>query len=463
VSPVLDFKLLMAEDGFEVKESGLKQELSGRLLGMIAIGTSIGTGLFLGSGLAVQMAGPGVIFSFVIGAFIALLVMFALSEMTAAHPMAGSFGAYAEHFVNPWAGWVTRYTYFMAQVVAIGGQIVAAAIYCRYWFPAVPSWFWIVLFSVVILAVNIAHVGNFGRFEYWFCLIKVLAICFLMLFGVALFAGIGVARQKLDNYTAFGGFLPHGLAGIWSAVTLAVFSFYGIEAAAISSGEAKDARHSVPRALRWILIRLTLFYIASITILVGIVPWTQAGIGESPFVTVYRRIGIPATAGLMNFVVLTAALSSINANLYTASRMLFSLSRSGQAPPAFGELNRRGVPLNAVLASGAGLAIAAAIYHFISDAAYVYLLGAALFGGIMCWLMILLTHLYFRKSRIPYGSLAGLLLLLAVLMTMGFLRELRSAWVAGMIWLVLISIAYRVHELKSGPASAAGRPVSTAR
>ncbi len=272
----------MAANGFEIREAGLKQELSARLLGMIAIGTSIGTGLFLGSGLSVQMAGPGVIFSYIIGAFITLLVMLALSEMTAAHPMAGSFGAYAEHFVNPWAGWVTRYTYFMAQVVAIGSQIVAAAIYCRYWFPSVPSWFWIALFSLAILGINITHVGNFGKFEYWFCLIKVLAICLLMLFGVVLFTGIGVARQKLDNYTAFGGFLPHGFAGVWSAVTLAVFSFYGLEAAAISSGEAKDPKNSVPRALRWILIRLALFYIASIAILVGIVPWNQTGIGESP-------------------------------------------------------------------------------------------------------------------------------------------------------------------------------------
>jgi len=440
----------MATDGFEAKEAGLKHELSARLLGMIAIGTAIGTGLFLGSGLSVQMAGPGVIFSYIIGAFITLLVMLALSEMTAAHPMAGSFGAYAEHFVNPWAGWVTRYTYFMAQVVAIGGQIVAAAIYCRYWFPDIPSWFWIALFSLAILWVNIAHVGNFGKFEYWFSLIKVLAICLLMLFGVALFTGIGVARQRLDNFTAFGGFLPHGFGGVWSAVTLAVFSFYGMEAAAISSGEAKDPKNSVPRALRWILIRLGLFYIASITILVGIVPWNQTGIGESPFVTVYRKVGVPGAAGLMNFVVLTAALSSINANLYTASRMLFSLARSGQAPSAFGELNRRGVPLNAVLVSGAGLAIAAAIDHFISDAAYVYLLGAALFGGISCWLMIFVTHLHFRKSRFAYGSLVGLLLLLAVLVTMVFLPDLRSAWIAGVTWLVLISIAYRLHGLKVG-------------
>jgi len=427
---------------FEIKEAGLKRELSPRLLGMIAIGQSIGTGLFLGSGISVQMAGPGVILSYVIGAFITLLVMLALSEMTAAHPMAGSFGAYAEHFVNPWAGWVTRYTYFLAQVVAIGSQIVAAAIYCRYWFPDVPAWVWMTLFSLAILSVNVANVGNFGKFEYWFCLVKVLAICALILFGAALFLGIGVPRQKLENFTSFGGFLPHGFAGVWAGVTLAVFSFYGMEAAAISSGEAADPEKSVPRALRWILIRLAFFYIASIAVLVGFVPWNQTGIGESPFVTVYRRVGVPGAAGLMNFVVLTAALSSINANMYTASRMLFSLARSGQAHAAFGRLDSRGIPFNAVLASAAGLAAAAAIYWFFADAAYVYLLGASLFGGIFCWLMIFVTHIRFRRSRLPYGSITGLVLLGAVLVTMLFLPALRASWFAGIPWLALISLAY---------------------
>jgi L-asparagine transporter-like permease len=157
---------------------------------------------------------------------------------------------------------------------------------------------------------------------------------------------------------------------------------------------------------------------------------------------VYRKVGVPGAAGLMNFVVLTAALSSINANLYTASRMLFSLARSGQAPAGFGELSRRGVPLKAVIASSAGLVVAAFIYQVFGDKAYVYLLGAALFGGIMCWLMIFLTHLRFRKERIPYGSLLGLILLLAVMFTMLFLRDLQSAWIAGLPWLIVISIAY---------------------
>ncbi len=431
-----------AVEKFEERESGLKRELSVRLLGMIAIGQSIGTGLFLGSGISVQMAGPGVIASYVIGALITYVVMLALSEMTSAHPMAGSFGVYAEQYLGPWAGIVTRYTYCMAQIIAIGGQIVAAAIYCRFWLPDTPSWIWIVGLSIVLLILNVLHVGGFGEAEYWFSLIKVLAICFLLVFGVVLFAGIGVPRQSLDVYTSHGGFFPHGAAGVWAAVTLALFSFYGLEAAAVGSGETKDPQESVPKALRRIMMRLALFYIGSMTILVGIVSWDQTGISESPFVLVYRKIGIPGAAGLMNLVVLSAALTSINANLYTSSRMLFSLARSGQAPALLGRLTARGVPRNAVLISGAGLAVAAMINHYFADTAYVYMLGVSLFGAILCWLMILATHVRFRTGRMPYGSLTGIFTLLAVLVTMAFLPEMRVAWIAGIPWLLLISVVY---------------------
>jgi len=427
---------------FEDKEAGLKRELSVRLLSMIAIGQSIGTGLFLGSGISVQMAGPGVIVSYLIGGLITYFVMLALSEMASAHPMAGSFGVYAEHYLGPWAGLVTRYTYSAAQIIAIGGQIVAAAIYCRYWFPDVPSWIWIAGFSAVLLAVNILNVGSFGEFEYWFSLIKVLAICFLLVFGVILFTGIGVPRRGLEAYTAYGGFFPHGFGGVWAAVTMAIFSYYGLEAAAVGSGEAKDPKDTVPRALRRSMTRLALFYVGGTAVLVGIVPWNQTGISESPFVLVYRKVGIPGAAALMNFVVLTAALSSINTNLFTASRMLFSLARSGQAPAPLGRLSARGVPRNAVLISGAGLGIAAAIYHFFADSAYVYLLGISLFGAIFCWLMILATHVRFRGKGIPYGSIAGIALLLGVLITMAFLPQMRIACLAGIPWLLGLSLVY---------------------
>jgi L-asparagine transporter-like permease len=283
------------------------------------------------------------------------------------------------------------------------------------------------------------------------------AICFLLAAGIVLFAGIGVPRRGFEAYTAHGGFFPHGMAGVWAAVTMAVFSFYGLEAAAVGSGEAKDPERTVPRALRRIMMRLALFYIGSMIILVGIVPWNQTGIGESPFVLVYQRIGIPGAAGLMNLVVLTAALTSINANLYTASRMLFSLARSGQAPAAFGRLTSRGVPRNAVLISSAGLGIAALIYHFFADTAYVYMLGISLFGAIFCWSMILATHVRFRTTRTPYLSIAGICILLSVLITMAFLPGMDVAWLAGAPWLLLISALYYFKSVRKNKNIQPGR------
>ncbi len=431
----------------ESREGGLEHALSARLLFMLALGQSIGTGLFLGSGLSVRMAGPGVIISYVIGAGITLLVIRALAEMTAAHPAAGSFGAYAEQYLSPFAGWITRYTYCMAQCIAVGGQILAASIYCRFWFPAVPSWVWIAVFSAAIIGINALNVGNFGEFEFWFSLVKVGAIALFIISGAVLFSGMGSARHGLEDYSAHGGFLPRGWGGVWSAVTVALFSYYGLEAAALGSGEAREPGRTVPRALRRSFAAVAMLYVAALAVLVGVMPWDAAGIDESPFVHVYRLIGIPSAAGVMNFVVLTAALSSMNSNLYSTARMLFSLSRSGQAPAVLGRLRGRGVPVNAVLASGAGLALAAALQHFFADTAFVYMLGAALFGGMFCWVMIFITHLrYGPGGAAPKASAVGLVALLAVLATMAFIPGMRNAWIAGVPWLIFISLAYLVFK-----------------
>ena len=286
--------------------------------------------------------------------------MWALGEMTVAHPVAGSFGVYAEIYIHPWAGYAVRYSYWLAQAVAIGGEVVAASIYCRFWFPRIPSWLWIVAFSTALIYVNARSVGNFGRFEYWLALIKVATICVFLVLGAALLVGIGFPRIGVSNFTAHGGFLPHGWTGVGLGVAMAIFSFLGIEVVAVASGEAKNPEVAVPRALRWTLARLALFYVGGMAVLIGVMPWTQAGLAESPFVRVFQSVGIPAAAAIMNFVVLTAALSSMNTDLYLTARMLFSLSRGGYAPRALCKLNAHGSPLVALLVSSIGMAVALA-------------------------------------------------------------------------------------------------------
>lgn len=443
-------------------EKGLSRRLSTRQMAMIAIGGAIGTGLFLGSSLAVHTAGPAVIVSYLIGAFLALLLMGALSEMAVAHPTAGSFGVYAELYLNRWSGFVVRYTYWACQCIAIGGEATAVAIYCRWWFPHIAPWVWILAFSVLLIAVNAAGVEKFGEFEYWFAMIKVVAILAFIAFGVVVLLGLvpSVHTPGLSNFLSGGGFFAHGVMGVWLAMCFVIFSYIGTEVVAVTAGEAAKPDEAVPRAMRTMVFRLIFFYIASMVVLVGVVPWMSIQPGgdvtASPFVRVFLLTHVPFATNLMNFVVLTAALSSMNCDLYLATRMIFSLSRGGYAPAEFGRVTKRGVPLFALLLSTTGLVVATVIAVLYPSSAYVYLFGIALFGGLFVWLMIFVTHLFFRRVWVarggrslptrmvgyPYTSICGALLVAAIIISTWWVPGMRFTIYAGLPWLTLLTVVY---------------------
>jgi AAT family amino acid transporter len=444
------------------RERGLHKSLTKAQAVMIGLGGTIGTGLFMGSGIAIGYAGPAVILSYAIAGFAALIVVFSLSEMAVAHPAAGSFGVYAEAYLNPWAGFMVRYTYWLAQVIAIGGEAVAAGVYMTYWFPDIPVWMWSVGFAGGLLYVNSRSVANFGRFEYWFALIKVIAIVFFIILGLSAIFGIGSTPVGLHNVVGLpGGFVPNGFGGIWMAVIVGIFSFFGIEVIAVASGEIKEPAKVIPAALRTLTIRLLLFYVLGLSVVVAFVPWTMTGatvVAQSPFVKVLTHSGVPYAAGIMNFVVVTAALSSINTNIYLCSRMIFSLSRGGYAPGLLGRLNSSGVPVGAILASGAGIMVSAALSR-LTPMAYNYLFGIALFDAIVVWMVILASHLVFRRRHphpastvrapfFPYLQILGLLLLGAVVVTMGLDPAWNLSWIVGVPWLVLITAIYFVWKAR---------------
>lgn len=444
------------------RERGLHKSLTKAQAVMIGLGGTIGTGLFMGSGIAIGYAGPAVIISYAIAGFAALIVVFSLSEMAVAHPAAGSFGIYAEAYLNPWAGFMVRYTYWLAQVIAIGGEAVAAGLYMTYWFPDVPVWMWSVGFAGGLLYVNSRSVANFGTFEYWFALIKVIAIVFFIILGIVDIFGIGSTPVGLHNMVGLpGGFFPHGAGGIWMAVIVGIFSFFGIEVIAVASGEIKEPAKVIPAALRTLTIRLLLFYVLGLSVVVAFVPWTATGatvVAQSPFVKVLTYSGVPYAAGIMNFVVVTAALSSINTNIYLCSRMIFSLSRGGYAPRLLGKLNRSGVPVAAILASGAGIMVSAALSR-LTPLAYNYLFGIALFDAIIVWMIILASHMVFRSRHkqmaltvrapfFPFLQIAGLLLLGALVITMGLDPAWNLSWIVGVPWLVLITAVYFVWKMR---------------
>ncbi len=400
------------------RESGLQRNLTPAQLAMLGLGSTIGTGLFLGSAIAVKLAGPAVILSFVAAACIALPMMWALAEMAAAHPTAGSFGLYAEMYLHPWAGFA---------------------------------------FSLVILYVNTTNIGSLGTFEYWLSMIKVVTIVAFLILGTALLFGWGFPKVGLGNFTAHGGFLPNGWNGVGLGVILGLFSFFGIEVVGSTAGEAADPKVAVPKALRNTVTALVLFYVAGLALVVGIVPWTQIGMGESPFVRVFQTVGIPAASHIMNFVVLTAALSSAVANLYFAARLAFSLARGGYLPAGLGRLSKREMPMTAVLASGGGMVAAMVLSKYFQDSLFVFMIGLSSFGALFAWLMTLLTHLAFRRYHRrhakpylqlgppgPWVSLAGLAAVFAVMLSTWWVPGFRVTLLAGLPWLALLTVCYFV-------------------
>lgn len=437
------------------REAGLQHQLSPAQVAMIALGSAIGTGLFLTSALSVKLAGPAVILSFALGALITLTVMWALAEMAVEHPTAGSFGLYAEMYLGPWAGFAARYTYWLCLVIVIGSELAATGIYCKLWFPNIPSWLWIAGFSAAIVYVNTLSIRNFGTIEFWFAMIKVVTVVVFLILGTALVLGFGFPRIGTGNFTGHGGFFPNGWRGMGLGVIMAIFSFLGLEIVGVTAGEAADPKTAVPRALRRTLAFLALFYLGGLALVVGIVPWEEIRPDKSPFVTVFQKVGIPAASHVMNFVVLTAALSSALCNLYFTARMLFSLSRGGYAPANLGKLSKRGMPVAAVLASSLGMVAAILLNWKFADTAFFYLIGVAFFGGPFIWIMILVTHLAFRQKmqqqkreftrfapREHWSSAIGLLALLAVLASTWWVPDFHVSLLAGPPWLAFLTLCY---------------------
>ena len=455
------------------RERGLRRSLSARRLTMIALGGAIGTGLFLGSGFAISLAGPAVLLSYAIGALIALLLMGCLAEMTVAHPTSGSFGAYAEYYLGPLAGFLVRYAYWTSIVLAVGTEVTAVALYMHFWFPATPGWPWVVGFSALLMLVNARSVNVFGAIEYWFSAIKVTAIvlfiplaAYIVLRAPGAFAGAGAPTAGFHNYTAHGGFFPHGLWGAWVAVIVAIFSYLSIEMIAVAAGEAAQPEIAVTRAFRATVLRLILFYLLTLALVLAIVPWTSAGVDESPFVKVMRALQVPSAAGIFNFVILVAALSAMNSQLYITTRMMFSLSRAGYAPRRFGVLDRRGVPVQALLLSSLGIALATVMSVLAPKSAFVLMIAVSSFGAMFTWMMIFVTHYAFRRARersgaplrfrmpgYPATTLLGAALMATVPLTTAFTGPFRLTLLFGLPFLAALVACYRLRYRRGAAAA----------
>ncbi|AUZ04464.1 MULTISPECIES: amino acid permease [Vitreoscilla] len=454
-------------DKIQAREAGLHKKLTARQMSMIAIGGAIGTGLFLGSKFAISFAGPAVIVSYAIGGVIALLLMACLAEMTIAHPTSGSFGAYAEHYISPLAGFLVRYSYWSCIVLAVGTEVTAVAEYMKMWFPDVASWWWIVGFSAALIGVNAYSVKAFGSVEYWFSSVKVFAIlAFILLAVIVLFGQHGIS-DGMKNLTAHEGFAPNGFWGIWVGVIISIFSYLSIEMIAVAAGEAENPEESVRKAFRATVYRLVIFYLLSLSLIVMLVPWTAlvAKGASSPFITVMQELGIPFADGILNFIVIIAALSAMNSMLYISTRMMFSLSRAGDAPKMFGKIKANGVPMNALILSASGIAVASIVYGINPEAAFPVMISLSMFGAMLTWGMIFVTHFFFRRQiekegrvlsfrvpGFPVGTILGAVLMLAIMLTTYMTDVFKSTLLFGLPFTIaLVGLYYVLRRKPQAP------------
>ncbi|GAA3515628.1 amino acid permease [Actinocatenispora rupis] len=441
---------------------GLRRALRTRQIRMISVGGALGTALFLGSAQAISMAGPSVVVLFAVGAAFAAALAFALAEMVSVHPEAGGFGALADRYLGPLAGYVQRWAYWVSMVVVIGAEIVAAALYTQYWLPGLPAWIPVLVFAALVVGVNCASVGLFGEFEYWLAMVKVAAVVLFIVFGVVfVLVGLrGHGAVGFHNWTGHGGFVPNGPGPALMALAVVTLAYAGTETVAMTAAESTDPAREMPRAARGTVLRLLLFYVLAMAVVVSIVPWRQAGsaehIWQSPFVRLFTQVGIPAAAGVMNAVILTAALSTANTNLYVATRMLHSLALDGYAPKRLRRLGRRRTPVAAVLASAIGLLAALVASVASPGLAFPMLLGAALFTGLVVWMIIFVTHLAFRRRRAADGAppapvrlpggpvipVVALAYAVFVVVLTAFVPGYSIAWQVGIPAMVLILASY---------------------
>ncbi|MFF2502593.1 amino acid permease [Streptomyces sp. NPDC058067] len=437
----------------------LQQGLSHRQMTLLGLGSALGTGLFLGAGTAIGIAGPAVLVSYALGALVALTVAFALAEMVSAHPVRGTFGSIAARYLGPFAGYAVRWLYWIGVILAVGSEVVAAAIYLTYWWPRIPLALAIVVFAVLIAAVNLAGVKSFGSMESVLSAVKVIAIVVFLVIGAALiFFGLPDRRATgVSNLTAHGGFFPNGGIAVWLVMAVVIFSFAGIELIAISAPETKDAPRALRTAMRSMMFRLAVFYIGALTVILCVTPWRQAASGgsveSSPFVTMFSAAGIPAAAAVTNALVLITALSSANANLYAGTRMLHSLGGDGLAPASLSATDSNGVPRRAVLASASGMGLAAVLTGFLGSGVASFMMSLASIAVIATWVIILLTLLAFRRHsdrpastlRLPGGRVTpvlGIVALMSILATGISIPEMLVADILAVPTLAVLGAVY---------------------
>lgn len=436
----------------------LSRGLSNRHIQLIALGGAIGTGLFLGSSKAIEIAGPAILLGYAIGGFVAFMIMRQLAEMTVEEPVAGSFSHFAYRYWSPFAGFASGWNYWLLYVLVSMSELSAAAKYIHYWLPEIPTWISVLSCFILINAINLMAVKIYGEVEFWFAIIKVIAVIAMILFGgYLLFGGKAGPEASITNLWAHGGFMPNGIEGLIIALAIIMFSFGGLELIGITAAEAEQPEKTIPKATNQVIYRILIFYIGALTVLLCLHPWNQINPNESAFVTVFHDLDQSVVSNVLNFVVLTAALSVYNSGLYCNSRMLYGLAEQGNAPKQLMYTNRRGTPIFAVILSGLATLTAVVLNYYIPQEAFYILMALVVSALVINWAMISFTHIMFRRHKnkegvtpkfkalfYPLGNIICLIFLTGMLVILAMDEGMRLSVELIPVWIVVLAVGYGI-------------------
>jgi amino acid transporter, AAT family len=447
-------------------DPSLSRNLANRHIQLIAIGGTIGVGLFLGSAKAIHNAGPGLLLAYALGGLAIFFIMRALGELLTYRPVAGSFASYAEEFCGPFAGFVTGWSYWFMWVVMAMAELTAIGIYVRYWFPDIPQWLPALIALMALYGSNLLAVRVFGELEFWFALVKVITIVALIVAGLAVIVfhvGSFGATAGFGNLTAHGGFLPFGIGAVLLTLQIVMFAYSGVELIGVTAGEAQNPAVVLPRATNGIIIRILIFYLGALVIIMSVVPWNELSPSVSPFVFVFEKLGIPGAAGIITLVVITAAASSCNSGLFSTGRMLWSLAHRRQAPQLFGVLNAQHVPAAGIHVSAAVMLIAVVLNYVVPKEVFTWVTSITLIGTLWTWGIIMVAHRNYRRAiragtvaaapfRMPFAPLANYLVLAFLLGVTAMLwldKDTRVALYVAPFWFGLLGVWYALQRRRT--------------